>query len=364
MSDSTTPDGNSAFSPLRSVHSTSLTELLKSLGVSLVVTTYQAGRLVVVRADDDSVNTHSCAMEAPMGLAFDGTRLAVATRTQIVEFRNQPRAGKRIPPFGKHDACFLPRRTHTTGDIRGHEMAWIGDDLWIVNTRFSCLCTIEPDYSFVPKWRPPFISALAAEDRCHLNGMAIIDEKPKYVTSLGMADTRHGWRENGAFGGCLLDVDSGEPVASGLSMPHSPRWYADQLWVLESGRGTIATVEIADGTLTTVATLPGFTRGLEFLGPYAFVGLSQVRESAIFSGIPLAESNEERYCGVGVVDIRNGTTVAFLRFEDAVQEVFAVQILAGMRYPEIRNEANDLEKLISGSFVVPNVSSKDVTRPT
>ena len=46
--------------------------------------------------------------------------------------------------------------------------------------------------------------------------------------------------------------------------------------------------------------MPGFTRGLDFAGGLAFVGLSQVRESAVFSGIPITErlAEHERTCGV------------------------------------------------------------------
>jgi uncharacterized protein (TIGR03032 family) len=101
--------------------------------------------------------------------------------------------------------------------------------------------------------------------------------------------------------------------------------YQGRLWFLESGNGSLATMDPATGDVTTIAELPGFTRGLDFLGPFAFIGLSQVRESAIFSGIPLTQRPDERNCGVWVVNIETGQTVAFLKFEDAVQEIFAVQ---------------------------------------
>src|SRR5262249_54292557 len=153
---------------------------------------------------------------------------------------------------------------------------------------------------------------------------------PRYVTALAAADTPQGWREHKKDGGVLLDVPSGEVVVGGLSMPHSPRWYHDRLWVLESGKGGLGVVDTEAGRYQGVAELPGFTRGLDFYGNLAFIGLSQVRESAVFSGIPIANrALAERNCGVWVVDIRTGQTVAFLRFADAVQEVFAVQVLPG-----------------------------------
>jgi len=201
------------------------------------------------------------------------------------------------------------------------------------------------------------VSALAPEDRCHLNGLAVVDGRPRYVTALGTADTAAGWREHKAHGGVLMDVPRNRVVASGLSMPHSPRWYRDALWVLESGNGSLARVDRRSGALETVVELPGFTRGLDFHGPLAFIGLSQVRESAVFSGIPLTERLDERICGVWVVNIDSGETVAFLRFEDAVQEIFAVQLLPGIRFPEIV----DWEKeLIASSYVLPDADLADV----
>src|SRR5690242_14278076 len=44
--------------PLRAVHTGGLPELLRALGVSLLVTTYQAGKLVIVREQGGRMNTH------------------------------------------------------------------------------------------------------------------------------------------------------------------------------------------------------------------------------------------------------------------------------------------------------------------
>ena len=136
-------------------------------------------------------------------------RLAIGTRKEVWFLRNAPDIAPQVEPVGQHDACFLPRSSHVTGDIGIHEIAWAGDELWIVSTRFSCLATLSPDYSFVPRWRPPFISALAAEDRCHLNGLAMVDGQPKYVTALGTTDTRDGWRADKPHGGCIIDIPVG-----------------------------------------------------------------------------------------------------------------------------------------------------------
>ena len=229
--------------------------------------------------------------------------------------------------------------------------------LWLVNTRFSCLCTIDRESSFVPRWRPRFVSGLSPEDRCHLNGLGMRDGRPRYVTALGKTDGKGGWRANKRDGGCLIDVDSGEIIAEGLSMPHSPRWHDGRLWLLESGLGQINVVDLHSGTREVVATLPGFTRGLDFAGPFAFIGLSQVRETATFGGLPITEGGNERNCGVWVVDVRNGQTVAFLRFKADVQEIFAVQVLQGVRFPEIVTED---ESVLLHSFVLPDECLGDV----
>ncbi|MEO0490313.1 MAG: TIGR03032 family protein [Cyanobacteria bacterium J06635_15] len=343
--------------PLRSVHTQNLTEILNQCGISLVVSTYQAGKLIVVRADGEGLNTHFRVFNQPMGVAADLEKLALGTAYQIWEFRNVPAVAEKLDPPGKHDGCYLPRDRHVTGNIDIHEMAYIGDELWFVNTRFSCLCTSDQKNSFVPRWRPPFISAYDLSDRCHLNGLGIRDHVPRYVTALGMTDTANGWRENKANGGILMDTTTHQILVQGLSMPHSPRWYRDQLWVLESGQGSLATVDLATGQLHTVVQLPGFTRGLDFWGPLAFVGLSQVRETAVFSGIPITERLQERICGVWVINIETAEAIAFLKFEDAVQEIFAVSVLPGIRFPELIEWD---EALLGNSFVLPDEALAEV----
>lgn len=341
---------------LRSVHTRSFAQLLHGLGVSLLVSTYQAGKLVVLREKDGLVNTHFRMFDRPMGVAADGGRFAVGTAAGVTEYRNMRAVAQRLDPPGVHDAVFLPRLMHVTGNIDIHELAYAGDELWFVNTLFSCLCTLDGQNSFVPRWRPPFVSGYAAEDRCHLNGLEIVEGHPRYVTALGVSDKHGGWRDNKASGGVLMEVPSGEVICRGLSMPHSPRWHDGELWLLESGNGSLSRVDPLNGTLTTVATLPGFTRGLAFCGPYAFIGLSQVRESAVFSGIKVTE-HEERNSGVWVVDVRSGTTVAFLRFEAAVHEVFAVALLPGIRFPEVLE--ND-HQLIKSSYALPEQALAEV----
>ena len=147
--------------PLSSRHTDSFPALLRECGISVLVSTYQAGKLIVLRADGELLNTHFRSFHKPMGLAADGGRLAVGTALEVWEFHNAPAVARQLEPAGRHDAAFLPRGSHTTGDIQVHEMAWAGAELVFVNTRFSRLCVRSPEHSFRPIWRPAFVSACA-----------------------------------------------------------------------------------------------------------------------------------------------------------------------------------------------------------
>jgi uncharacterized protein (TIGR03032 family) len=227
-----------------------------------------------------------------------------------------------------------------TGAIHAHELAWAGDELWVVNTLFSCLCTLDEHYSFVPRWQPPFITALAAEDRCHLNGLALAPDQrgelaPEYVTALAETDTPAGWRPTKATGGCLIHVPTGRTVARGLAMPHSPRVHQGRVWLLDSGTGRLVVVNPETGSVDTVAELPGYTRGLALFESSAFVGLSRIRETSTFGGLPIAERRADLKCGIGIVDLRAGQLLAHLEFQSGVEEIFAVEVLRGIRFPAV-----------------------------
>jgi uncharacterized protein (TIGR03032 family) len=343
-----------AESPLRSVSTQSFAQVLDAIDSSLLISTYQTGRLICARNVGGGLNTHFRGFETPMGISWDGSRLAVGTRAHIWEYRNVPDVCKKLEPAPiEHDACLIPRRSHCTGDISVHELAYAGGELWGVATRFSCLATFDDEYSFVPRWRPGFISSLEPGDRCHLNGLAVDDERVRFVTALGESDVAGGWRAKKADGGILIDVESSEIIAAGLSMPHSPRWHRDRLWLLESGEGSLATVDLDTGAVETVVALPGFTRGLALVASLAFVGLSQVREATTFGGLPLTGRLEERCSGVWIVDLDAARVIGFLRFEDFVQEIFDVALLPGLRFPEIAEHGSDIVNL---TYRVPEVA--------
>ena len=320
---------------VRYEHSLNLAPILTRLGASLLVSTYQAGKLGVFGVDGKDLTISFHNFERAMGVGVGDGRIAVGTTGQVWLLLNDTAIAPRVEPAGHRDACFLTRSSHVTGEIQVHEMAWTGGELWLVNTAFSCLCTLDARHSFVPRWRPPFISALAAEDRCHLNGLAVAGGRPRYVTVMSETDTPRGWRPVKATGGCLIDVPTGATVARGFAMPHSPRVHQGNVWLCDSGRGQVVAVRPGDGATRVVAELPGYARGLALAGRFAFVGLSKIRETSAFDGVPIADRRGELKCGVAVVDLASGRQISLLEFHSGVEEIFDVQLLRGSRNPAL-----------------------------
>ncbi len=351
---------NSDQKDLNSVFTNNLPGVFRQLNISLAVSTYQAGKLILLRDDDNTLNTHFRNFNRPMGIAVKANRIAIGCQRTVEQYHNVTALIPRLQNPERYDACYVPRTTIESGAIDIHEMAWGSNkQLWAVNTRFSCLCTFDGEQSFVPQWRPPFVSALEPSDRCHLNGMAMVNGLPRFITALGETDTAGGWRINKRDGGLLMDVSQNKILFKELSMPHSPRWHNDQLWMLESGHGTLVRYEPGTGKKIVVSRFPGFTRGLDFAGPLAFVGLSKVRETAVFSDFPLLEKLEERFCGVYVCNIETGDIIGFVRFEGDVEEIFAVQVLHNSKFPELLEKSDEL---LNTTYIIPTENLKDVAR--
>lgn len=230
--------------------------------------------------------------------------------------------------------------------INIHDIDWGNEGLWVVNSSFSCLCTIEPDYSFVPQWKPYFISELVPEDRCHLNGMTLKDGKPAYVTTFSKFDEAGMWRKNKQFDGTLMDVETNQILVDGLAMPHSPRWYQDHVYFCNSGHGLICTYHPETKETTTVAEVPGFTRGMDFYGPIMFVGLSKVREADVSKPAPLSNKYDETFSGIwlfntkeNVLSTDNKTKyikeVGNIKFTGNVDQIYDVAVIPNSSFPEL-----------------------------
>jgi uncharacterized protein (TIGR03032 family) len=308
-------------------------------GGSLIVTTYQAHRVALLGWNGTQINLLLRQFEKPMGLAVTGRRLALATRNAIWFFADAPLLAHDFLEGqpGKYDAVFLPRRLTITGDMNFHDLAMGPDRLWLVNTRFSCLASLSDEYNFVPHWHPPWVTQVVPEDRCHLNGLALVDGQPRYVTALGETDEPGTWRANKAAGGVLVDVTTNQVVVRGLSMPHSPRWHDGKLWVLNSGAGELCQVNVGTGKPSVICTLPGYLRGLCFVGPYAVIGLCCIREKHIFGGLPVQQRFPSLRCGIAVVDLRTGNEAGLFEFTAGCHEIYDVQYLPGIYRGNIVN---------------------------
>ncbi len=319
--------------PFTFAHTPQLPEILAELGCSLVVSTYQAGKVIVIRSDGERLVQLPRTFDEPMGLAVDGDRMAVATKHSLVLLANEPRLAASYPRQpDTYDALFVPRSVHHCGALAVHDMVFTEHGLVGVNTLFSCLFQLDPRFSFRPVWKPRFVSALAPEDRCHLNGLALEGGAPRYVTALGTTDTAGGWRANKERGGVLVDVASGEVMLSGLAMPHSPRVYDGTLYALLSATGEVIAVDTARGQFEVVHRVDGFARGLARCGDYLFVGTSKIRKQHTFGDLLLA-GRREVFCGITLLHLPTGAFVADLRYQRTCEEIYDVQVLPQLRRP-------------------------------
>ena len=310
---------------------------LEQSNTSLAFSTYQLGKIFFVGLKEPGrIGIFERTFNRCMGLWSDTQTLWLASAFQLWRMENTLEPGGVID--GGFDRLYVPKEAITTGDIDVHDLA-MGDDgeLFFVNTLFGCIAKLSSKYSFDVYWRPPFISQLAAEDRCHLNGLTCKNGKPKYVTACAKSDRLHGWRDERQSGGCVIDIESNEIIADGFSMPHSPRIYNDRLWLLDSGNGYFGYVDTETGKFERQVFCPGYARGLCFIDKYAVVGLSKPREKT-FSGLALDEElkrhNSPPCCGLLVIDLESGKTVHSLFVEGTVEELYDVIALPQVRRPK------------------------------
>jgi len=312
-------------------------EWLRGTGSSLAISTYHSSRLFLIGLKaPDRLSVFQRVFERAMGIAARPERLLLSTRHQLWQLDNVLRQEETEGPF---DRIYKPHRSWTTGALDIHDIGFGPDGQPIfVNTLFSCLATTDDKHSFRPLWRPPFVSQLAPEDRCHLNGLALEDGVPKFVTAAAVSDRAGGWRDQRAKGGVIVHVESGEIVSKDLSMPHAPRFHDGRLWLLQSGTGELGTVDLATGRFEPVCFLPGYLRGLAFFRGFALVGMSRCRKERTFAGLPLegrlGDRGAEARCGMAVVDLSTGTFVHWLELSGGIRELYDVQVLEGVRCPK------------------------------
>ncbi len=321
---------------------------LSSSKVSLAISSYQTGRVYLVGSDKNGrVSFFERIFERAMGIVGNAQRIYLGGLYQLWRFENVLRPNEII--HGQFDKCYVPRNAQTIGDLDIHELGICKNGRVVfVNTKYSCIAELSQTHSFKSIWKPDFISKLAPEDRCHLNGLAMVDGMPKYVTAVCKSDAVDGWRDRRQDGGVVIDMDTNEIVCEGLSMPHSPRWANGKLWVLNAGTGHLGWVDFETKKFVPLAFFPGFLRGLSIMGNIAAVGLSKPRNKR-FEGLQLdaelAKRDVEPWCGVQIISLTNGDVQNWIRFDGDISEIFDISFLpnvrnpmmVGLRTPEIRD---------------------------
>lgn len=332
--------------------SAKIPDLLASSNSALAFSTYQAGKLFFIGTTSEgrlSVFERTFARSMGIGVSDDGRSLALATQYQIHRFDNVMEA----PGSDEWDALYAPHASWVTGDVDAHDVGFGPEGRPIfVNTLFSCIASVSDGHSFRPYWMPPYVSRLAPEDRCHLNGMALENGRPRFATAISRSDVADGWRDRRLDGGIALDIDSNEIIAAGLSMPHSPRVHAGRLWLVNSGTGEIGFVDRNDGRFEGIAFCPGYARGLAFIGDCAVIGLSLPRQVGAFAGLSLDEQlkrhGAEARCGLIFIDLVSGNSVGWVRIEGVVRELYDVAVLPGVRNPSLVGfKGNEIRYVIS-----------------
>lgn len=304
--------------------------------LSLAITSYQTGRIYLVGSDQQGrVSFFERIFERAMGVVGNAQRIYLGGLYQLWRFENVLRPNEVI--HGQFDKCYVPRNAQTIGDLDIHELGIRKDGRVVfVNTKYSCLAELSPTHSFKAIWKPKFISKLAPEDRCHLNGLAMVDGEPKYVTAVCKSDSVDGWRERRRDGGVVIDVQTDEIVCEGLSMPHSPRWHNGRLWLLNAGTGQLGWVDFERKAFVPHAFVPGFARGLSIIGNVAAVGLSKPRNQR-FEGLQLDEELKQRdaepWCGVQIISLVNGDVLNWIRFDGDMGEIFDISFLPNVKHP-------------------------------
>lgn len=338
-------DENLKFS-FSSSYTDNMPKLLHGLNISLIASSYQAQRIFFIRSDGSKINTHFKVFKRPMGIAVDEESITLGTFDRVIKFIRSDASKEIFEDSEKIDSCFIANAIHITGMINIHDIAYGNEGLYIVNSAFSCISKLTSNYSFEPYWKPDFISELVPEDRCHLNGMALRDGKPRYVTTFNTLDKEGSWKKSkDKSQGTLIDIKNNEILLNNLYMPHSPRYKDGKIYFCESGKGFVYSYDIKTKEKSVLVELNGFTRGIDIYGPLMFVGTSKIRDSNETSILSM-ENNENTFCGIYVINLENNTIIGEIIFKGDIEQIYDISILSGTSYPELIEPDNENLKKI------------------
>jgi uncharacterized protein (TIGR03032 family) len=339
-----------------------LTDWLSDTGVSLAFTTGASGKLIFVGVNDGRLSVFERSFDRTTGLYAEGDALVMAGPYQIWRFDNALAPGQSADGY---DRLYVPQVAYITGDVGAYDVAIAGNgEIVFSSTLFSCLATVDTEFSFAPVWHPPFIGQLAPEERCLVTGFATEKGAPRYVTAAARTDIRRGWRVEAGVSGCIVDAHSGDIVADGLALPIAPRLHAKRLWVAEGGSGYVGTVDLETGSFDPVAFCPGYLRGLVLHGKWAVAATSKTLLEGDVPGLPLGdnltEHKAEARCAVVVIDTEAGELVHWLRLEGVIDQIADVAVLPGARRPAaVGLRGDDIRRVVS---IAPPMGEAGATR--
>ncbi len=348
---------NKALAPFSCQYTPQVPELLARLNCTLAISTYQAGKLIFISAKDEhSLVQLPRTFSKPMGIAYDGTsdKLALATKKEIVLFANSNDLATHYPPNpNTYDGLYMPRLTYHTGPLDIHDLHFGKDQrLFAVNTLFSTVVELTQDYNFTPYWTPSFITELVSEDRCHLNGMAMMNGLPKYCTAFNTGNSHQSWRENVTTSGVVFDVESSEVISNNLGMPHSPMLHNNQLYLLQSAKGELSQIDTNNGRSNPILKVDAFLRGMDLYGDYLFIGMSKLRKnSSTFSKLPFADKAQE--AGILIVHLPTGSIAGKITYLTSVDEIYDIKVLPEKTRPNILNTSTPRH---TEGLMIPNAT--------
>jgi len=311
--------------------------VLEALGGTIMLTTYQTGKVILLSQKEGNVTQLVRDFSRPMGVSFQDDYMAMALSTNITIFKNSKTLAKTYPKKENiYDNLYYPTATNITSYIDTHDITFSNQGLIAVNTAYSCLVRVDGKSSFEPIWFPPFIKEFASGDSCHLNGVCTDeDNNIRYVTAFAKTTKPGGWRLNKLTSGILYDIKEERYLCENLSMPHSPRIYKNELYVLLSASEELAKVDRTTGEKETIVKIDGFIRGLSFYENYAFVGVSKLRKSHTFGDLPIAK--KRLYAGCVIVDLNTKEKVAEVFYDEALEEIYDVHFIPNAKRVNILN---------------------------
>ena len=273
---------------LKQTFTNNLVTILSRHNISVAICSNQNDFIASIFSYKSSVYADTLHIKKPQSLTFNDGYIAITAD------------GKSHISNGKQNDLFLQfsnLSSHTINETNPHDLKITADkQLYFLNTQYSSISTIGLFSEFKNVWKPSFISEYEPETRCFLNGFAFRDDVPRYATSLSQSNTKDGWNASLENSGVLIDIEN-DTILEGLCCPNSPRWYNDNLYFLDSGRGKLCRVDfngddstLENASVVDVGNIPSFGRGLDFVGNLAFIGISPVRRTQDTERLPIVQS--------------------------------------------------------------------------